>query len=204
MRMLSARILYDAARPSSINRKRTDDPVSITHEGNHAMGIALTFAILLGNLRTGEALAEHGKPVRASQVLCKLRVLSGDPIGSKEKGTLEILAQPNLTMPEHCRCSVFTGSEIAVPDGADGVEFVEIGHRVQIKTGAVKGGEIYLDITYTSTYAEDPTPERLRLHTESVRVTGTYKLGEMIKLSLSPRPADKQQWVELVVEEIKP
>jgi hypothetical protein len=159
-------------------------------------------ALYLGVL--GASLAEDAKPQPAKLLSCKMRVCSGDPLGSEKKGTLKVEAEPRLGVLEGQTGSFSSGTEVALPDGPRGIQKVLIGQKVQIKTGAVKGGGFHLDITYSSSTAEDPTPDRIRLRTESARTIGTYKFGEVIKTPLSPRTADQQEWIEVVVEEIKP
>jgi hypothetical protein len=159
-------------------------------------------ALYLGVL--GASLAEDAKPQPAKPLSCKMRVCSGDPLGSEKKGTLKVEAEPRLVVPENGTCSFSSGTEVALPDGSGGIQMVLIGQKVQIKTGAVKGGGFHLDITYSSSTAEDPTPDRIRLRTESARTIGIYKSGEIVKLPLGPRQVDQQEWIEVVVEVIKP
>jgi hypothetical protein len=140
----------------------------------------------------------------AKQLAITLHVCSGDPLGNEKQGTLKVLAEPHLVTFENKTASFFSGSEFVVPGGATGIRFMEIGHKVVIKPGAVKDGAVHLDITYTSSTAEDPTPERLRIRTESARTIGTYKFGEVIKLPIGPRSADQQEWIEVIVDEVKP
>jgi|SRR6516162_5681397 hypothetical protein len=144
------------------------------------------------------------KPPPAKRLAIKLRVCSGDPLGNEKQSTVKVLAEPHLVTFENKKASFFSGSEFVVPGGAAGIRFMEIGHKVEIKPGAVNGGVVHLDITFTSTTADDPTPERLSLRTESARTIGVYKLGEVIKLPLAPRPADQQEWIEVIVDEVKP
>jgi hypothetical protein len=168
------------------------------------MGSSFLFASALSLLAGTIIVAEVEKAPPAKQVRCTVRVCQGDPLGDNEKGTLKVVAMPRLVTREGRDCSFFSGSQVAAPDGSSGIQFVEIGQRVHIKTGKVKNGMIHLDITYSSTRAEDPTPKRLRLSTESARTIGAFKLGEAVKLPLGPRKADHQEWIELVAEEVKP
>ena len=73
-------------------------------------------------------------------------------------------------------------AEMAVPDGAEAMQFVQLGRMIEGKPGAIKGGMGRLDITLSDTTVGEGTDERTQLHTESTRTITTVRLGEVVKL----------------------
>lgn len=144
------------------------------------------------------------RPAVGRQIQFNLRVFQGDPLGSREAGTLKLLAEPCLVTREGYTCTFATGGEIAVPTATGGVELVTIGLQVEGKPGAVKHGKVYLDLTLSETARAENAGERLRFDTHSTRTITTVKLGETFKLRWGQGTAERQQWVELVVTEVGP
>jgi hypothetical protein len=75
---------------------------------------------------------------------------------------------------------------------------------IEGRPGAVKNGKVRLDITLSNTTIGERTEERFQLHSESTRTITIVRLGEVVKLRWRKGTADKQTWVELSVEEVKP
>jgi hypothetical protein len=137
------------------------------------------------------------------QLQFNLRVFEGDPLGSREAGTLKVVAEPRLITLEKGSFSFVSGGEVAVT-GIDGVQFVQSGRVLEGKPEAVKDGKIRLDITLSNTTVGKRTQEHIQLDTETSRTITTVRLGEVVKFRWGKGSADKQAWVELSVAEIKP
>jgi hypothetical protein len=148
----------------------------------------------------------HGeqKSAPAKQLQFNLRLLEGDPLGSVEAGTVDILSQPQLITQEKQECSMFTGQEILAPAGA---ERVECGVKVRIQPGAIVGGKVRLDITASHSTLESQSKDRIEIRTDETRAITTVRLGEVVKLRMDKGDAKRQKWVEVsvvAVAEAKP
>src|SRR6266705_3059258 len=97
--------------------------------------IPLTFAAAM--LVGGHSTAEGDKSSPGKQLRINVRVFEGDPLGSQEAGTLKVLSEPRLVTLENRPFSFFSGSEMVVPDGSKGVQFIEVGRMIKGKPGAV-------------------------------------------------------------------
>jgi hypothetical protein len=138
------------------------------------------------------------------QMLFKLVIWQGDPLGSREAGTLKILAEPRLVTSEDRPFTFAQGGEQAVPDGASRIRFVDTGRSFSGKWLYTKDGNVQLDITLADTAVVPQTGERVQFHTESVRTIMTVKLGELVKLRRGKGTPDKQVWAELSAHQVKP
>jgi hypothetical protein len=160
--------------------------------------LAFTAAMLVGSRLT----AGDGKPP-AKQLQINVRVFEGDPLGSREAGTLKVLAEPRLVTLENRPFSFVSGGEMAVT-GGEGVSFPRFGRLIEGKAGAVKDGKVRLDLTLSHTTVAERTEGRVQLHTESTRTITTALLGEVVKLRWGKGGTEKQAWAELSVEEVGP
>lgn len=164
--------------------------------------IVLAFAAAM--LVSSQSTARDDQPALGKQLQFNVRVFEGDPLGSRESGTLKVLAEPRLVTLENHRFSFIVGGQIPVPDG-ESVQFHQFGRMIEGKPGAIKDGKIRLDITLVNTTVGEQTEERIQLHSESTRTITTIRLGEVVKLRWGKKAsADRQVWVELSVEEVKP
>jgi|GEM_PF-4569417 len=139
----------------------------------------------------------------ATQLWFNLRVFEGDPLGSQEAGTLRFVAESHLVATESRPFTFASGGQHAVVSG-DGVEFVRIGRTIEATPGAVKDGQLRLDITLSNAAVGERSEERIQLHIESTRTVTTVRLGEVMKLRWARGTAKKQAWVELSVAEYRP
>jgi hypothetical protein len=164
------------------------------------IGLALVGAMLVGS----ESTSGRDKPASAKQIQFSLCIFEGDPLlGSREAGTLKVLAEPRVTTLENRPCTLISGGEIPVREGAQ-VEYVEYGTKFQCKPGLVKDGKIRLDLTVSNVTVGEKTEKRIQLTTESTRTITTVRLGEVIKIRVGQGSADKQVWAELSVDEVQP
>jgi hypothetical protein len=156
-------------------------------------------------LLTGGHLVADDKQPSGKQLLFKITVLEGDPLGSREAGTQRSLAEPNLVSLEEQPFRFLAGGELPVPiKGSKELHFVPYGLFIEGKAGEVKDGKVHLDLKLSmSTKPEGRTEEPIQIHTESTQTLTTVKLGEVLKQRVGKGTFDKQLWVELIVEEIK-
>jgi hypothetical protein len=163
---------------------------------------SITLAVA-ATMFVGSQVAPGGdKLSTGKQLQFNLLVLEGDPLGSREAGTLKVIAEPRLVTLENRPFSFLSGGEIAVNDGGS-VQFVEFGRMIKGKAGTVKDGKVRLDLTLSNTTVGERTEERIQLHTDTSRTITTVRLGEIVKLRWGKGSADRQTWAELSVEEIK-
>lgn len=164
-----------------------------------SLNAILAFTAIL-SLSTFAFAEDDAKPSKA--LLIKVHVFQGDPAGSREAGTLKLLAEPALVTIEGRSFSFRVGGEIPVADG-NALEFVATGLSVDGKAGKVTDGKVRLDLTLASTTGEQ-LKERTQFQTESLRSIATVRLGEVVKLRWNSPNGDKQKtWMELTVEEAK-
>src|SRR4051794_17574876 len=159
--------------------------------------IPLAFAAAL--LVVGHSPAGGDKPSSAKQLQFTLDVFEGDPLGSREQGTLKLLASPRIVTLENKPFTFISGGEIAIPNGPQGVQFERTGLTLEGTPGAVKDGKIGLDLKLSNTTVGKETEDQIQLSTETTRMITTVKLGEVVKLRWGKGSADNQRWVELSV-----
>jgi hypothetical protein len=129
-----------------------------------------------------------------------LRLLQGDPLGSPEEGTAEVLTQPSLHLVENQEGRVFTGQRVKV-DG----KWLDVGRSFRAVAASAAGGKVRLRIrAQAAGVVEDPTTRQQAVRTEVERTTFTReaKLGETLRVRVGKR-GKKETWVELRVRELK-
>lgn len=147
--------------------------------------IAVTF-LLSGDL--SGANPEKQAPLR--QIMFKVQVLEGDPLGSRKAGTIKVLAEPTFVTTEKRPFSM---------------KFGKLGF-IHGKPCTAKDGKVRLDLTLSHTVAENQSDDRLRLSTTETRFISTVKLGEVTRLRVGKTDSkpDQQRWVEITPELISP
>jgi len=165
---------------------------------------SITLAVAAAMFVGSQAAPGGDKPSSRKQLEFYLRCFEGDPLGTREAGTIKVVAEPRIVTLENQPFSIVSGGEIAVPDGAKGVQFVPVGRKMEGKHSAAKDGRVRLDITVSNTTVGEGTEERFQLHSETTRTITTVRLGEVVKLRWGKASADRQAWVELSVQEVKP
>ena len=164
--------------------------------------IAMACAVMM--LVCGTATHGEQKSAPAKQLRINLRLLEGDPLGSVEAGTVEVLSQPQIITLEKQEASMSVGQEILVPSDDGRGEVAQYGVKIAIKPGAIKDGKARLDITASHSTLESQTKERIQIHTDQVRTIITPQLGKVVKVRMGTVDAKRQKWVELTVAEAKP
>jgi hypothetical protein len=156
--------------------------------------------ILIG----GHSTAGGDKHPPDKRLQFKLRAFGGDPLGSREAGTLKVLKEEQSfileDLPFSFKPSVVFEGQIEAPSTH---ELVQLGKVLEGKIGAVKDGKFLLDVTLSNTTIGD-RKDHFQVHTESTRTITTLRLGEVVKLRWRDGSADRQTWVELSIGKNKP
>ena len=149
------------------------------------------------NPNAGGEKQDTDKPLLLAITFCE-----GDPLGSREAGTLRLLAPPRVITRQNRQCEFLLGDGRRIPIGTDETDFVKTGASFRCTPALVKDGKVKLDLTLSNTTPGDgdQTAERIQVHTQSTRTITTVKLDEVIKLRFGKADGDKQRWVELSVE----
>ena len=163
----------------------------------------MTLAVAAAMVVCGSPALGDGVPAGAKkEILCHVRICKGDPLGSREAGTVKVCQQPKLVTRENQPATFISGGEMPVKDG-DAAIFVPFGTSVFLKPGSIKDGKIRLDVNVSITTA-DALADRAQFHTESTRSISTVRLGDVLKIRCGRGTADSQTWIELTVEEVHP
>lgn len=166
--------------------------------------IRLAFVALFFGIQPTTAEPGNESPHGKQLLQFNLRVLEGDPLGSQEAGTIQVVAEPRLATFVNHSFSFSSGDQVVVSQGQEGVRPVQCGLRIEGKPGAIKDGKVPLDVTLSNTRLKDGNEQRKEFQSESTRTITTIRLGEVIKLRWPADKADKQVWAELSVLEVKP
>ena len=160
---------------------------------------SLVLAGVLGLAVLGPAgAAEPG--VKVPQFVIDLRLLQGDPRGSPEKGTAEVLTQPSIRVAENQEGRVFVGQRVTV-DGKGR----DVGFSFRVVAVLAAGGKVRLRVTVEATEAvENPAYRMPAVRTVVERTTFTReaKPGEALRVRVGRR-GPKETWVELRAQEVE-
>jgi Flp pilus assembly secretin CpaC len=133
-----------------------------------------------------------------------VRICEGDPDGSREAGTLKILASPRLVTLDGRPGDFNVGGELAAltPEGA--VQFVEFGTAVSVLVRGVDDTWVHLDMKMEKTdRTDDPDPSVLRIAGQTARTVGKFKLGEPVRMMLD-KGDGKKLWCDVTVTAANP
>src|SRR5437016_4879326 len=136
-------------------------------ERRHKMRKMSLAVLAVGIVTAGNPMA--GEPKSDKQVMISVRLCEGDPLGSREEGTLKVQAEPRLITLDNQSCSFLRCGEMAIPDGPDNVQFLEHGLRVDCKPQVLKDGKIRLDIAVTNSKLETAEDGAPIINSENVR-----------------------------------
>lgn len=163
--------------------------------------IAVTF-LLSGDLSGAKPEQQPGN----RQLMFKVRVLEGDPLGSREAGTIKVLTEPTVVTTENRPFSLVAGGEVPFNDLEGSIQWIEKGLKMKGKPGIVEDGKVRLDLTLSHTVVEHRSDDRLQLSTTETRVISTVKLGEVSRFRVGKTDSkpDQQHWVEITPELISP
>ena len=166
------------------------------------MRTSFAIACAAAMLVCGASTHGESKPAAAKQLQINLRLLEGDPLGSVEAKTIEVLSQPQIITLEGQAFACTIGQTISVSTD-EGAEPIQFGVNIQGKPGAVKDGKVRLDITASHSTLESQTKERVEIRTDEARAITTARLGEVVKLRMDKGEGKRRKWVEVTVVEVK-
>jgi Flp pilus assembly secretin CpaC len=132
------------------------------------------------------------------------RVCEGDPNGSREAGTLKMLANPTLVTRDGHAADFNVGGELAAltPEGA--VQYVEFGTLVSVLARRVDDTWVHLDMKVEKTdRTDDPDPSMLKVAGHTSRTVGKFKLGEPVRMMLD-KGDGKKLWCDVTVTVANP
>jgi hypothetical protein len=158
----------------------------------------LVLAAAVGLALLGTAGAAGPAP-KERQYQIDLRLLQGDPLGSPEKGTAEVLTQPALQVAENQEGMVFIGQRVT----ADGKR-LDAGCSFRVVAASAAGGKVRLRVTVEATeVVENPADRQPAVRTVVERTTFTReaKPGETLRVRVGQR-GRKETWVELRGREV--
>lgn len=168
------------------------------------MRLLLAITCAAAMLVCGASTHGESKTAPAKQLRISLRLLEGDPLGSVEAGTVEILSQPQIITLEKQEASMSNGQEILVPSDDGRGEVAQYGVKIAVKPGVVKDGKVRLDITASHSTLESQSKERIEIRTDEARAITTVRLGKVVKVRMDRGDGKRQKWVEVTVAEHKP
>ncbi len=171
-----------------------------------AASLALTFS------------GELARIIAPKQFSVEIKLYRGDPLGSREDGTLRVLMDAKLRTfsgrPAVCQ----TGGQLAVPTGVrwQGGEpqvtlsYEAVGTMVEVLPIGFGNGKVYVEVN-----AQVRTPNLARgvktdagfvpgFDEQQVRRSVVHLPGKTVTVRLSAASATDQTWVTVVVTERKP
>lgn len=154
----------------------------------------LVAAILFGSHST--ARSEEQQTAKVLKVHLRLYVID---FLTGETEVLKQIAEHDMIVLENRSFAFMSGGEVVVKG-----QIIPIGTILEGALGAVKDGEIQVDSKLSYTTVIEKTEHSIRLLPQSKRVVTSLQLGKTMKFSSGNGTAQKQAWVDLSVEEVKP
>jgi len=131
-----------------------------------------------------------------------VKVWEGDPLGTREAGTLKLLAEPRLVTQQDRPVRFFSGGQYPLLQDGHQIVLLDIGDGVEISPGKVKDGKVYVDVSVTTTSKKTTLP--IQWESQQTRIGALAKLGEVVKSRLGTGSSTKQTWIEFSVQTVKP
>jgi hypothetical protein len=151
------------------------------------MRVKLFAALVLGLFAVFVVVPVLAHPAGPKQITCHYRLMQGDPLGSLDKGTLKVLAEPTLVTIDGQNCSVEVN-----------------GYQVNCLPLIYPEGKIHLDFDVTRTQTIKQTKERTTVQNVEVKTSRTVRPGKVAKVRLGKTPAGDPVWLEVSAEIVKP
>ena len=132
-----------------------------------------------------------------------VKVLAGDPLGSREAGTIQCLSQPQMWLTDKQEGTASSGQRVKVNG-----EEVLVGTTVKItpvtgKDANGKDGSIQLKCFFEYSQVVSCFGDELVLQATQGSCTRGVKAGEIMRFQLG-KCSEGQMWVELTVREVEP
>lgn len=138
------------------------------------------------------------------KVCLDLAIRTGDPLGSREEGTLKTISEPKLVTYHKREALLRAGGRQAMPDGDGGVKMEPVGIEVLVTPVLRLDEKIQLDGMIRETEVNHgrglrtPTGFFPGVDERTVRYSMVVRPGQRVKLRVSSRSASDQTWVEFV------
>jgi len=152
-------------------------------------------------------LLPAGPPVDASspppqKVLeIRMHIYRGDPLGSREAGTLKVLAEPTLRTLIGQTFEFISGGEVVIEGIPESLTYVPSGTNVRGTVARRKDGRWFLDLALEITLPVERSPDSTRVEKQGTRIFRPIALGEVVKVRASKSAEQEQIWLELTVSE---
>lgn len=132
------------------------------------------------------------------QVMLKFAVLTGDPLGSREDGTIKCLAEPHLTALHKQAATFLAGrmADAATGQTAEGIE-IKVTPRIRLDGKISVECETSLHTVNTGRGITTAAGFAPGVDTQTMQTTAALKPGETFKVRLSAKSATEQTWMEL-------
>lgn len=161
-----------------------------------------TFALLLG-------LASAAGLVPAPQVHIAVTVYEGDPLGTREAGTVRVLAQPQMVVQSGRPGMVAFGQDVLVPGPDGSITTERVGVTVEVLPVRQADGRVWVELNATHRYVTPGLGAKTAagfvpgFTEQALRAAVTTKPGETVRQRIAARSATDQTWVELTVRPVK-
>ena len=161
------------------------------------MGILL--AIGLGAVSGGV------EAVPVKEYVIELAVYQGDPLGSRDEGTVRCVAEPILRTRAGCPAQMLVGGQTPVKTLDGKVTFYPYGLQMKLTPTAHSPDAVWLDAEFTRTEANPGFgivrgEQVIPGFTEQTRRVGrVVKLGERVRTRITVASPTDQTWAEWTV-----
>lgn len=161
-------------------------------------------------LALGMAMGTTAAAEGPRQFQIDVSLYAGDPLGSRDAGTLKVLAEPRMVVVGGRGASFHSGGRIAVEDDRGNTRYEAVGTQIEVLPVRTRDGAIWVEVT-TSTREVDPglgitaggkVVPGFREHSERRALLVTA--GKPVRLRVSAAAPDAQTWVELTVHVVRP
>jgi hypothetical protein len=139
-------------------------------------------------------IAQLDAPPR--QFAISVRLLRGDPLGSREEGTLEVDNAFNLQVLANQEGMVSVGQSIVV-----GSERIDLGDCVRVTASPLEKGKLQLRIALEHGTLRKGDKNGAAYRVDHIRRVCEVKLGELRRVRIGPR-AKKETWLEIEAREV--
>jgi hypothetical protein len=152
-------------------------------------------ALIIG----GGSASTQGNPIPAGprQFQIDVSLLQGDPLGSREAGTIVALSRPTLRALEKQEACVHVAQLVDVVG-----ESVGVGYRLRLVVEPAAEGKVRMRVFVELTTVADKRDDQGRVRVDRNIYVREARLGETLRLRVANR-SKKETWVELRVQEVK-
>src|SRR5947208_5449440 len=135
--------------------------------------------------------ARANEPVKPPLLQINLRLLEGDPLGSREAGTLKVLAEPKIVTLSGRAAEFICGLDSSAPVNG----WQESGFTFGIKPERCADGSIDVKVDMTRRLVVERNGGDVRRQCDYSQYERNARLGDMVRLQAG-RIRGRQTWVE--------